>query len=375
MLAFFRENLRFEMVKASQPPTFKPVSAVALRCCILSIVIGTASTLTAGEVTSDVEATSPPPASPRGDVTGESDETRLLIEQLNKLKIWSTIEPPAGEGSDIRRVGPNKTPVIGQELESSPPLIIPGLIDRPDGIDDQNVGPIPTRSTDTVEGSASEAVTTTIPVVPETIDAPPKRVIRNAASDHNPFQAKPTPDSLVNVYEAAPRLLAQSADPTTAAITKTSDNSESIWQLAAPQLVATFLGVVLAVGLFLLIRVATVKLFGTHLGVTFQFGSTSDSSAQPTSRDTSADVVPFGTQSSQTQITTSTAQPDGPKHAGDVADPADFPFRVVGTSNGEGDSAAEGDVAHQNEVAILKSVFDNNLDLMSELDKHHESAA
>ncbi|MGZ0171796.1 MAG: hypothetical protein ACKVHE_19815 [Planctomycetales bacterium] len=373
MLAYFRDKLRFELVGAVQPAPFKRGSAIALKFCLLSIVVGISSRLPAGEMTSDVKVTSPP--SSHDDATGASDETRLLIEQLNKLEIWSAIEPPAGEGADIPS---RKTASRGgekQTVEPPPPLIIPGLIDRPDEIDDQNVGPIPTGPTDTVEGPASKAVTATIPVIPEAIDAPPKRVVSNASSDQKPDPAKQTANALVNIYETTPRLLTQSADTTTAATTEPSNNSAGIWQLAAAQLVATFLGVVLAAGLFLLIRVTTVKLFGVHLGVTFQFGSTSDSSAQTSPIDESADVDSFDTQTSQTRVTTSTVQPDEPKQAGRIAEPAEFPFRVVGTSNGEGDSAAEGSVTHQSEAAILKSVFDNNLNLTSELDKHNGSAA
>jgi hypothetical protein len=304
-----------------------------------------------------------------------SNETGQLLQQLDELETWSAIEPPAGESSYIRipttisQGGENPT------TESSPPLIIPGLIDRPDGIDDQQVGPIPTRSTDTVEGSASEAITTTIPVVPETIDAPPKQIIRNTTSSQKSDTEKQASDSLVNVYQTSPRLLTQSVGTTAAAMTETGSNSAGIWQLAVAQFIATFFGVILAVGLFLLIRVAAVRVFGSQLGVTFQFGSMSGRSVQAAPVAAPDDDVSSDTESSTTVVGSSTTQSEKLNPVGRIDAPADFPLRVVGTSNGEGDSAAEIDIPDQGDASILKSVFDNNLELMSQLDKQNGSAA
>lgn len=334
-----------------------------------------ASRLQKSEITLTGATQAADESSPDISLTTDSNETDKPLQELDELETWSAIEPPPGESSDIRIPTTISQGGENQTTKSSPPLIIPGLIDRPDGIDDQNVGPIPTQSTDTVEGSASEAITTTIPVVPEAIDAPPRHVIRNATRGHKSDTAKQTTDSLADVYQTSPRLLAQSVDTTAGAMPQTSSNSAGIWQLAVAQLVATFFGVILAVGLFLLIRVAAVRVFGSRLGVTFQFGSMSGSSVQAASVDEPANTVSLGTRSSKTAVASSTTQSEELKPSGSIDAPADFALRVVGSSNGEGDSAAENDISDQNEAAILKSVFDNNLELMSQLDKQNGSAA
>lgn len=373
MVDFFRKQLSFKTEESAPHPPFTYLSSFALRCCILSIAVGMSFNLVAGEVPLDAKANSPSLTSSQGDPASNRSETRSLFEQVNQLGIWSAIAPPAGVASEIRSFNADKTLIGEDEHKHSAPLIIPGLIDRPNEIDDRNVGPIPTGSTDTVEGSASRAITTTIPVTPDTIDAPPKRVTNNAAIEKKSDTTKQESDSLVNVYESGPRLLTQSADTAIAATSETRNTSAGIWQLAAAQLVATFLGVLFAVGLFLFIRVASMKLFGSQLGVTFQFGTTSHPSAQTTPLGETVDVVSFGTQSSR--VKNSKVQPDAPNGAGGHADVAEFPLRVVGRSDGEGDSAAEGDVTDQSEVAILKTVLDNNLDLLNELDKRNGSAA
>ena len=309
---------------------------------------------------------------------GTTDETGLLIQQLGELETWSPIPPPAGEGSNIRNRDVIQRNFTGQTNQPSLPMVIPGLIDRPDGIDDQNVAPIPTRPTDSIEGSASESVTTTIPVVPEANNqSPPSQLPQNESGnrDRQSVIAARNGDSQTSVYDATPQLLTHANDATFAATSGTNDNTASVWQTATAQLVATFLGVVLAVGLFLLIRAAAVQLFGTQLGVTFHFGSAKSASTEAKGDDEAADVVPFGVQSSHDATVPPIEQPEETKRAGRVADPTDFPFRVVGSSNVDDDSTAESDINQERESAILRSVFDQNLDLISELDKRNESAA
>jgi len=320
------------------------------------------------------------PEQPSSTSDGTTDETSLLFRRLGKMETWSAIEPPAGENPDIQNQDVDQRNLNELETQTPPPMVIPALIDRPNGIDDQNVAPIPTRPTDSIEGSAPESVATTIPVVPESNNhSPPMQLPRNDSRNDDRQTVIATHDdtSQTDVYDATPGLLTQPNDATLAATIGSNDNAASVWQIATAQLVATFLGVVLAVGLFLLIRVAAVQLFGTRLGVTFDFGSTRSASvsAETKSQNESADVVPFGVQSPGDATATPNEQPDETGRAGGVADPADFPFRVVGSSNGDDGSAAEGDLNQQQETAILRSVFDQNLDLMSELDKRNGSAA
>ena len=287
----------------------------------------------------------------------DKDESSLLLKQLDQLESRTASKPAA---------------------ELNPPLIIPRLIKRPDGIDDSNVGPIPTRPTETVSGSPSEATTTTIPIVPDLSDRVPPLAAGKPAKDSAAETTVPKDDQESSVYDAAPRLLTQSDGATLVTAISDSDGSESsettVWQLAAAQLISTFLGVIFAVGLFLLIRAAASKYFGTRLGVTFQFGLAANSTARPNVTDESADVVPFG-ETSRPASSGSTSQPNEPKRAGGVANPADFPFRIVGTSGGEEEHITEERVEQERDSAILKSVFEHNVELLGSLDKNKGSAA
>lgn len=308
----------------------------------------------------------------------ETDETSLLFQQLGKLETWSAIEPTDEKNSEVQNRDVDNQKPNELSTQPSPPMVVPALIDRPDEIDDQNVAPIPTRPTDSIEGSAPKSVTTTIPVVPESMEQTPPMQIRQNGSrndDHQTLIAAEDDDPQSNIYDTTPQLLTQPNDATLAATAKSTDNSASVWQIAAAQLVATFLGVLLAIGLFLVIRAAAVKLFGTRLGVTFHFGSNSSTSTESKSKNESVDTVPFGVQSPHDSTTTAVPQPEETGRAGDAADPTDFPFRVVGSSKSDHDSSAEGNLNQQQEAAILRTVFDQNLDLMSELDKQNGSAA
>lgn len=320
-------------------------------------------------------------AQPSSASDGPTNKSSSLFQQLGKLETWSAIEPPAGENSEIRNLDVNIEKLKEPATQPSAPMVIPALIDRPDGIDDQNVAPIPTRPTDTIEGSAPESVTTTIPVVPESNEqTPPIQLPGNRSSDDDrqSLIASQNEDSQTSIYDSTPQLLTQHSDATLAATTSSTDNSPSVWQLAAGQLLATFLGVLLAIGLFLVIRAAAWQLFGTRLGVTFHFGSSKSASAEAKSKNGSADTVPFGVQAPHGSSTTADILPEESRkaeRADAVADTTEFPFRVVGSSKSDHDSSAEGDLNQQQESAILRTVFDQNLDLMSELDKQNGSAA
>lgn len=278
--------------------------------------------------------------------TDETDESRLLLEQLGVLE---SPESPV--------------PV--------PPLMIPGLIDRPDEIDDRHVSPIPTRPTDSVSGTSSSPVTTTIPVVPDSLDGTPAIVDRpSVPSDKSDETAEGLTTPSGSVYDAAPRLLTQS-DSSSAPV-NSGKHDASVWELAAAQLLSTFLGVVLAVGLFLLVRAAASRFFGTRLGVTFQFGKPSMAEDSVPSGDDSTSVVPFEVADSVSSELSHSSQP---RRAGGVAYPEDFPFRIIGAGGKQDDEHREGQGATSAEGSILKSVFENNLALMDNLSNNKESAA
>ena len=329
--------------------------------------------------TSTIELTSASQTEPLSSTSdSKTDEASMLFQQLGKFETWSAIEPTAGKTPEIQTREVAQKNLNETATQPSPPMVIPALIDRPDGIEDQNVAPIPTRPTDSIEGSAPESVTTTIPVVPESIEqTPPIQLPQDGSSsdDRQSLIASQDDHSQTSIYDSTPQLLTQHSAATLAATTSSTDNSASVWQLAAAQLLATFLGVLLAIGLFLVIRAAALQLFGARLGVTFHFGSSNTASAETRSNNQSADTVPFGVRAPHDSTTTADSQPEETRRADGVADTPEFPFRVVGSSKSEHDSSAEGDLNQQQESAILRTVFDQNLDLMSELDKQNGSAA
>lgn len=342
-------------------------------------------TLTAGTEAPREQTTRPNASAP----SLPTDESGLLFQQLNQLDTWTGIERPAGNASPLHRQAgdsylPTSAPskATGQTRSGSPPpLVIPGMIDRPGGIDDQNVEPIPTGLTDSVSGSSTKAVTTTIPVVPDPADRLPTISKGRTTSDKAIANAAESGDPMETVYDQTPRLLTQpDAGTSTRANANSADSDATIWQLAAAQLLSTFLGIILAIAAFLLIRAAASRLFGTRLGVTFQFGfgrsgSGANSSAHASSSDESADVVPFSGQSQRLGQSGSEDPITEPKRAGGVANPEDFPFRVVGTSNGEDEHILEAQAQQEQDSAILQSVFEQNVNLLNSLDKNTGSAA
>ncbi len=338
MLAASREQNESNLVKALKLSPFVLARGVTMSVCLFaifailsgsSISLATAADVDPGSevVTSTPPASSPqltdplPAAPPASNSDETSDETRLLLQQLGKLETWTAIEPPAGESSDSRRRELLGTGNTDQDGESLPPLIIPGLIDRPDEIDDQNVGPIPTRPTDAIEGSSRESVTTTIPVVPgaDGQSPPANHSPQTAARQDNPS----TSNSQESIYDVTPQLLTQTTEAASSlpATIGTNDAPASFWQIAVAQFGATFLGVVCAIGLFLIIRASAMRLFGTQLGVTFHVTSLKSSSAESRVHDESADVVPFGSQNKLTLDSTAVETPAETKRADGTTDP------------------------------------------------------
>jgi hypothetical protein len=361
MLAAFRKRLDFKVVRAEASPSAELAFAFALRCCVILFVVGAAASAKADEsepvkILSGFRQPGQQPSAGNGSVDAR-DEADLPTRQLETFGTGSAVEPTSAAAFGVRNPEATTRNGIDQNTQDLPPLVMPGLVDRPYGIDDQNVAPIPTLPNKAIEGSSPESMTTTIPVVPDARDIVARPRLNNSASDQEPPSRKSDADSQLNIYDSAPRLLAPSDESPTSVVT---------------QLLSTFLGVLLAVGLFLLVRVAAVKHFGVNLGVTFQLGAASKPSVQTISENEAADVVPFGVQSPQPE---DSSQQSAPEHASVVADPADFRFRVIGSVNGDDDSASEGMLDRETEAGILKSVFEQNLNLMKTLDKKNESAA
>lgn len=381
MLASTRKHTEYKLMRDLVSPSSKLVLNVAFRCCVPLLVVGAVSSVNADEAQprskvrnflknqyedSDANASAHP-----------ENEARLQKQQFKSFGTWSAIEPAAATRPGISNAKAPTKSDGHQAPDPSRPLIIPHLIDRPDGIDDQHVGPIPTQPHETIQDSPREAVTTTIPVVtnPGDLVASPK----TNDSPSNKESASPSSgeDSQVDVYDSAPQLLTHSGESPAAVAATLDDTQASVWALAAAQLISTFLGIMLAVGVFLLIRVAAVKFVGVNLGVTFQFGATSKASAKTVSENDSADVVPFGTQTSPPDASTEqpTESASDSENANAVGEESDFNLRVIGSDHGDDDSSSEGSVDQENEAGILRSVFEQNLNLIEKLDRQTESAA
>ena len=381
MLASIRKHTEYKLMSDLASPSSKLVLDVAFRSCVTLLVVCAVSSVNADEAQprrqvnnfqkiqheeSDVNASVAP-----------EDESGLPKQQFKSFGTWSAIEPTAATSPDISNAKAPTKSNGHQDLDPSRPLIIPRLIDRPDGIDDQNVGPIPTQPHETIQDSPREAVTTTIPVVPNPGDLVASPRTNDSPSNKESTSPADDQDSQGDVYDSAPQLLTHSDESPAAVPATLNDTQASVWTLAAAQLISTFLGVMLAVGVFLLIRVAAVNLLGVNLGVTFQFGATSKASTKTISENDSADVVPFGTQTSPPDA--ATEQPvesaSDSENANAVDDESDFNLRVIGSDHGDDDSSHEGSVDQENEAGILRSVFEQNLNLIQELDKQNESAA
>lgn len=380
MLAPIRKHIEFGLINGSASTSTELVLlvlAVTFRCCVTLLVVGAVSAVDAEEARPRKPLSSAEKfqqkASNVGVSTNAGDEDGLLNLQFKSFGTWSAIEAEAATSPDIRTVKTTTKSDDDQNIDLSRPLIIPRLIDRPDGIEDQNVGPIPTQPHETIQDSSQEAVTTTIPVVPNAGEPVASRQANNSASD----KGSPSPDNdldaQVDVYDSAPQLLTHSDESLTAVRNTLNAPQASVRTLAVAQLISTFLGVLLAVGLFLLIRVATVKFFGVNLGITFRLGTASKASAKTISENDSADVVPFGTQTSLSEaLAKELTEPENQRN---VADTADFNFRVIGSDHGDDDPSSEGSVNQENEADILKAIFEQNLNLMQVLDQQNESAA
>ncbi|MDA1165515.1 MAG: hypothetical protein O3B13_20655 [Planctomycetota bacterium] len=323
------------------------------------------------------------------------DESGLLLQQLGRLEEWTSIQvDPSRRQSDADTQPTSSSPPsneVPQPLFEGPltaidtgpatmPSVIPELIPRSTEIDDRNVGPIPTQVPLTGNSQSRDPSATTIPVVPH-------RAGRNSS---RPLSNEPTTDELAaSIHDRTPWLLpGQKPDAASSSDTNSTEpapviasgSNSNLWQLAAVQVFATFLGVLLAIAAFLAIRAVAARLFGTALGVTVQVGGNPISTVQQQKIaadgntyyvNESSDVVWLGGVSNRTSSPLPANSEDQPSRAGGVANAEDFPFRIVGASGDDEHLLEE----QECEEAILKSVFDHNINLMNQLNGLKESAA
>ena len=127
---------------------------------------------------------------------------------------------------------------------------------------------------------------------------------------------------------------------------------------ATVQVLATFIGVLLAILVF---RAVAIRIWGPGMGILVPVAQT-DSGSNETGNSDGADVVPFGAR-----------EETDDEGETEVTDPASVPFRLVG-SNYEDERLAEEQVERERDEAILKSVFDQNITLIDELQGIKKSA-
>ena len=302
-LAFICESATSCFLKILKPDPIRLRTNLAFPALLLVL---------SGDLASGQAATAPQKPTRRASVI--KFPARITAEQLDP---WSAIEPVAAVSSPVKPGPIDKQTTTESPTASTPLLIIPELIDRPDNIDDQNVAPIPTAPTDAVDSSTSQSLNTTIPVVPESSDGFPKQLSNEPLAPAE-IPAAESETSSQSVYDSSPRLVTHSEDAAPTTSDESATERAGVWQLAAAQILATVVGIFIASGIFVLIRLAALKLFGVNLGVTFHVGSTQQTTTLVSSEDESAMTVSFE----------KPEQSDNSHEHNEKDDPPDSPFRI-----------------------------------------------
>lgn len=137
-----------------------------------------------------------------------------------------------------------------------------------------------------------------------------------------------------------------------------SIDKASLWTMALIQTISTFAGLLLGLIVFVVARFFILKRYGERLGWVLRVEHVNGNSAATSSAADSAQ-----------QIT----EEDNESHGASFED-APFPFRVVGTTYADEKEAAE-QREREREQALLKHVFEQNLELQNQLADLEESAA
>jgi hypothetical protein len=245
---------------------------------------------------------------------------------------------------------------------------------QPD-INDQNVGPIPTQVPHTpFDNGASESA------APEWHDPPERLAVEQpaaatpvgddmdiAAADptglpsaatnppeasHSPTSEQAEPQSMPNSATAMAGVWNQGAGP----IAPSPQRAESSLLItAAVQVLATFVGVLLAILVF---RAVAIRIWGPGMGILVSVAQGNSIHGDTAN----ADIVPFEGRDDT-----------GSEEETTVVDPASVPFRLVGSSY-EDERLADEQAEREREEAILKCVFDQNINLLDELQGMKKSA-
>ena len=302
----------------------------------------------------------------RDDGNAGGDDTSNLLDKLRSLDTWDTPgQPVANTARGESSPAPAPTTRDG----------MPAIGGWQPDINDQNVGPIPTQVPHTpFDNGAPELA------APELHDPPERLVVEE------PAVATPVGDD-VEIADADPPVL-QSVEtsPREPSGSPTSDRTErqsipnsatslaGAWNqgsgqisqsperaepnlliTAAVQVLATFVGVLLAILVF---RAVAIRIWGPGMGILVPVAQNNSIHGDAAN----ADIVPFeGRDDTESEKETT------------VVDPASVPFRLVGSSYDD-ERLADEQAEREREEAILKSVFDQNVNLLDELQGMKKSA-
>ncbi len=310
-----------------------------------------------------------------------------LLDQLRSLDTWEVSGKPGVNG-------PNT--VQGESSPAQSPRSRTGLPDAgswQSDINDQNVGPIPTQVPHTPFDNSNSAPSapvvqepperltveeTTVPAPAETDVASPvdpfattDDVETQGVADVEPAGPQPVPLDRAEALHvlATDQTQPQNVAPLSGYSNQSHANPSPVVALpqqtesnllltATVQVLATFIGVLLAILVF---RAVAIRIWGPGMGILVPVAQT-DSGSNETGNSDGADVVPFGAR-----------EETDDEGETEVTDPASVPFRLVG-SNYEDERLAEEQVERERDEAILKSVFDQNITLIDELQGIKKSA-
>lgn len=318
-----------------------------------------------------------------------------LLDRLRTLDTWGS------PGATSATSGIVSTPPTQSTLQSTSPgsPAIQSQLPANGGwqpeINDQNVGPIPTQAPPAqfenikpAPGEASDpetpgrltvdwpaSPTPAFPLDEPSDDTDPFEDSNNspAVADTAPIETEAAPigpqsievagtespgnESVTDDPAPAPQVLVAGPGPAEAGDSKADSN---LLLVAAIQVLATFVGVLLAILVF---RAVAIRIWGPGMGliVPVTQSETTPAASQEHNAE-GADVVPFsGAEQASAGQT-------------ELPDPASVPFRLVGASSYEDERQAEEQAEREREEAILKCVFEQNLDLVDELQGIKKSA-
>ena len=295
-----------------------------------------------------------------------------LLDRLRTLETWGTVGGLASDrNTDESQTGSPQMPAVGGWQRE---------------ISDGQVGPIPTRPPEPMFEDLKPGLAEPAPPARLSVDGPTRPTETPdpaAVPDTDPFaeagdagDAEPVPAEtdpagpqpiVVAEPEPVPQAVSAAPEPTERIVvverpsapvdTKSASAETPLLMSAVVQVMATFVGVLLAILVF---RAVAIRIWGPGMGLIVPV-SQQDSVASEGDEEESG-VVPFSTGSEEEAETEM-----------QIPDPASVPFRLVGSTYEE-ERQAEEQAEKERDEAILKTVFEQNVDLIDELHGMRKSA-